>query len=51
MTVQASSDARLEGTATATIAYADYGISIPQVPQVASVADQVRLELDFVAAA
>jgi hypothetical protein len=28
-----------------------YGISIPQVRQVASVADQVRLELDFVAVA
>lgn len=43
------SDARLEGTATTTIRYADYGISIPQVRQVASVADEVRLEIDFVA--
>ncbi|HEX5692906.1 MAG TPA: YceI family protein, partial [Roseiflexaceae bacterium] len=43
------SDARLEGTAQTTINYADYGISIPQVRQVASVDPQVRLELDFVA--
>jgi polyisoprenoid-binding protein YceI len=51
VTASAVGQARLEGTATTTIAYADYGISIPQVRQVASVADQVRLELDFVAAA
>jgi polyisoprenoid-binding protein YceI len=51
VTASASTETRLQGTATTTIAYADYGISIPQVPQVASVADQVRLELDFVAAA
>jgi polyisoprenoid-binding protein YceI len=47
----AATDSQVEGTATATIAYADYGISIPQVRQVASVADQVRLELEFVAKA
>lgn len=51
VTAQATSEARVEGTAVATIAYADYGIAIPQVRQVASVADEVRLELDFVAAA
>lgn len=51
VTAQATSDSRIEGTATATINYADYGITIPRVPQVASVADQVRLELDFVAVA
>jgi polyisoprenoid-binding protein YceI len=51
VTVTAPSDTRVEGTATTTIAYADYGISIPQVRQVASVSDQVRLELDFVAVA
>ncbi len=45
------SETRLEGTARATIRYADYGLTIPQVRQVASVADQVRLEIDFVAAA
>jgi polyisoprenoid-binding protein YceI len=51
VTAQAVSEARVEGTATTTIAYADYGIAIPQVRQVASVDEQVRLELDFVAAA
>jgi polyisoprenoid-binding protein YceI len=49
VTTSAATESRLEGTATTTIAYADYGISIPQVRQVASVAEQVRLELDFVA--
>lgn len=43
------SETRLEGTAQTTIAYADWGISIPQVRQVASVSDEVRLEIDFVA--
>jgi polyisoprenoid-binding protein YceI len=51
VTAQAISTSRIEGTATATINYADYGITIPRVPQVASVADQVRLELDFAATA
>jgi polyisoprenoid-binding protein YceI len=50
VTATAAAASRIEGTAT-TIAYADYGISIPQVRQVARVADQVRLELDFVAVA
>jgi len=49
VTATAAAASRIEGTATTSIAYADYGISIPQVRQVASVADQVRLELDFVA--
>lgn len=43
------SETRLEGTAQTTITYADWGISIPQVRQVASVSDEVRLEIDFVA--
>lgn len=51
VTATAASETQIKGTATTTIRYADYGISIPQVRQVASVADQVRLELDFVAAA
>jgi polyisoprenoid-binding protein YceI len=51
VTATAAAESRIEGTATTTIAYADYGISIPQVRPVASVADQVRLELDFVAVA
>lgn len=50
VTVTPVSESRLEGRASATIRYADFGITIPQVRQVASVADEVRLEIDFVAA-
>ncbi|NDJ35793.1 MAG: YceI family protein [Chloroflexi bacterium] len=39
----------IEGTFSTTIQYADYGISIPDVPQVAEVSDDVTLEIDFVA--
>jgi len=42
---------RLEGSASTTIRYADWGITIPQVPVVTGVADTVRLELDFAAQA
>ena len=48
-TVTPVSANELNGTATTTIRYADWDISIPQVPLVAGVSDQVRLELDFVA--
>ncbi|CAA9235992.1 MAG: conserved hypothetical protein [uncultured Chloroflexia bacterium] len=47
----AQSENRLEGTARTAVRYADYGISIPSVPQVASVGDEVKIEIDFVAAA
>jgi polyisoprenoid-binding protein YceI len=40
---------RIEGTAHATILYKDFNITIPNAPGVASVSDQVRLEIDFVA--
>jgi polyisoprenoid-binding protein YceI len=43
------SETRLEGSAQTTINYADWGITIPQVRQVASVSDEVRLEIEFVA--
>lgn len=42
---------KLQGSATTTILYKDYGISIPQVPSVASVEDSVILKIDFVAVA
>ena len=45
------SETELEGTATTIILYADFGLSIPEAPAVASVDDEVRLEIDFVAAA
>ena len=40
---------RLEGTAKSTIKYAEWGVSIPQVPSVTGVSDQLGLELNFVA--
>ncbi len=50
-TVTPVADGRLQGRATGTIRYADFAIGIPQVPFVADVSEQVRLELDFVATA
>ena len=49
VTLTSLSESRLQGSASTTIRYADWGVSIPQVPFVASVSDQVRLELDFIA--
>lgn len=49
MQVTALSEDRLEGTATTTVNYADFGLSIPNVPSVTGVADTVTLELDFAA--
>ncbi len=49
VTVSSITEGRLEGKATTTIRYADWDITIPQVPFVASVSDEVRLELDLVA--
>ena len=51
VTVTPTSDTRVEGIAVTTIRYADFEITIPQVRQVASVDENVRLEIDFVAAA
>ena len=50
-TVMPETASRLEGSAVTTIRYADWGISIPQVPAVAGVSEQVQLELTFVATA
>jgi polyisoprenoid-binding protein YceI len=49
VTATPTSETRLEGKAQTTIRYADWNITIPQVRQVASVSDQLRLEIDFVA--
>lgn len=49
MEVTAISQDRVEGTATTTVNYADFGLSIPNVPSVTGVADTVTLELDFAA--
>jgi hypothetical protein len=49
VTAALESDSRLTGTAETTVAYADFGVSIPNVPFVASVDDNVVLRLDFTA--
>lgn len=45
------SENRVEGRAQAVIRYADWGVSIPEVPAVTGVADEVTLVLNFVAEA
>jgi polyisoprenoid-binding protein YceI len=47
--VTPTTDNQLQGSASTTIKYADFGVSIPKVPAVAGVADEVGLRLDFVA--
>jgi polyisoprenoid-binding protein YceI len=49
VTVTPLSDTELSGTASATVRYRDFGLAIPDSPQVDTVADEVRLELQFVA--
>ncbi len=41
----------LKGSASTTISQSDFGITIPQIPFVAGVSDNVRLDLDFLASA
>ncbi len=45
------SEAELQGLASLTVLHADFGLTIPNVPIVASVEDEVRLELEFTAKA
>lgn len=45
------SENRVEGTARAVVQYADWGVSIPEVPAVTGVADEVTLILNFAAEA
>jgi polyisoprenoid-binding protein YceI len=49
VTLHAESEERLTGLATATILRSDYGLTIPSVPSVADVSQDVRLELEIVA--
>jgi polyisoprenoid-binding protein YceI len=49
--VQADSEERISGLATATVTRADFNLSIPSAPGVADVTDEVRLELAFTARA
>jgi polyisoprenoid-binding protein YceI len=51
VTVNPVSETRIEGLATTTFPYRDFGVSIPEVPSVDLVADDVTLELEFVAVA
>lgn len=48
-TVTPVSEERIEGNASASLLYTDFNLFIPDSPSVDTVADEVRLELDFVA--
>lgn len=50
-TVTPVSETELSGTASTSVLYTDFGLAIPDSPMVDTVADEVRLELDFVARA
>lgn len=47
----AETDTRISGTASAVINRSDYGLTIPSVPNVANVEEEVEIYLDFVAVA
>jgi polyisoprenoid-binding protein YceI len=51
VTVTPAAERTLDGSATTTIQYADWGVSIPSVPFVASVDKDVVLQFDFSAGA
>lgn len=51
VTVTPDSESKLEGLATATVHRGDFGLTIPNVPGVADVDEDVRLEITFVAQA
>lgn len=51
VTVTPISETRIEGIGSTTILYADYNISVPQPGFVGFIADEVILEIDFVAEA
>lgn len=51
VTVTPVSETRIEGLATTTFPYRDFGLAIPDSPSVDTVADDVTLELAFVAVA
>ena len=49
VTAKAESADRLTGTGSAAVTRAQFNLSIPNVPNVANVSDEVTLEIDFVA--
>jgi len=50
-TVMPISTTELDGTASATVRFADWGIAVPDVPFVANVSDTAQLQLSFIAVA
>lgn len=50
VTVTPTSESELSGVATTTVLYPDYELTIPEVPSVTGVEDEVILELEFAAA-
>lgn len=51
VTVNGKDESNLTGTATATVQRSDYGLTIPSVPNVANVGQDVTLQINFVAQA
>ncbi|MCB0210688.1 MAG: YceI family protein [Anaerolineae bacterium] len=49
VTATATSETQLQGTASTSVLYTDFGLFIPDAPAVDTVDDAVRLEIDFVA--
>jgi len=49
LTLNSVNQESISGSASSTILYQDYGLNIPPVPMVASVEDEVLLQIDFVA--
>lgn len=49
VTATLTAEDRLEGTAKSQVTRAAYNLQIPNVPSVANVSDDVRLEIDFIA--
>lgn len=48
-TVRLDSETQISGSALVNLLHADFGLTIPEVPRVANVTDDVELRLDFVA--
>jgi hypothetical protein len=51
LSVTANSERELVGLGQTTILRSDYNLSIPSVPSVANVAEEVPLEIEFMAVA
>ena len=48
-TVRLDSESQISGSASVNLLHADFGLTIPEVPRVANVTDDVDLKLEFVA--